>query len=116
MNLNSRSRPRFNPQQRAELLKQFDCNPGTAREFAARHGLAASTLYRWQRRPHLLKPKPRANAQPSPDLFKEVTISEVLGTQWSGEVRLPDGIQLRWRDPASVATLQELLGYLRRPC
>ena len=116
MNLTDGPRRRFNSQQRAQLLKQFASNPGPAREFAARHGVAASTLYRWQRRPHLLKPTPQANGQTSLELFKQVAISEVLGTQWSGEVRLPDGTEVRWRHPAPVAALQELLGYLRGSC
>jgi len=38
MKLNDRSRPRFNPQQRAQLLKEFARNPGPARDFAAQHG------------------------------------------------------------------------------
>jgi hypothetical protein len=49
-------------------------------------------------------------------MFKEMAVSEVLGTQWSGEVRLPDGTELRWRHPPPPAALQELLGYLRRSC
>jgi hypothetical protein len=116
MKFNDRSRPRFNPQQRAQLLKEFARNPGTARDFAARHGIAASSLYRWQRRADLTEPVPQANGQAGSELFKQVAISEVLGTQWSGEVRLPDGTEVRWRHPAPVAALQELLGYLRRPC
>jgi hypothetical protein len=110
------SRPHFNPQQRGQLLKEFARNPGTARDFAARHGIAASSLYRWQRRPELIDPVPQANGLAGADLFKQVAISEVLGTQWSGEVRLPDGTEVRWRHPAPVAALLELLGYLRRPC
>ena len=116
MKLNDRSRPHFTPQQRAQLLKEFARNPGPARDFAAQHGVAASTLYRWQRRPHLLKIAPQSNGPAGSDVFKEVAISEVLGTQWSGEVRLPDGTEVRWRHPASAAVLQELLGYLRRSC
>jgi|SRR5579862_5356329 len=82
------------------------------------HGMASpcSTLCRWQRRRRLLKPTPQANGRPSPELFKQVAISEVLGTQWSGEVRLPDGTEVRWRHPAPVAALRELLGYLRDSC
>jgi hypothetical protein len=116
MKLNARSRPRFNPQQRAQLLREFVRNPGSARDFAAQHGVAASTLYRWQRRPHLLKIAPESNGQAGSNMFKEMAISEVLGTQWSGEVRLPDGTELRWRHPTPTAALQELLGYLRRSC
>ena len=116
MKLNDRSRPHFNPQQRAQLLKEFVRNPGTAREFAARHGIAASTLYRWQRRSDLSEPAPQTNGHAGSEVFKQVAISEVLGTQWSGEVRLPDGTEVRWRHPAPVAALQELLGYLRRSC
>ena len=116
MNLNNRPRPRFSPQQRAQLLKEFTGSPGSARDFAARHGIAASSLYRWQRRPHLLKTVPQHNGHAGADMFKQVAISNVLGSPWHGEVSLPDGTQLRWRDPVSVATLQELLGYLRRPC
>jgi hypothetical protein len=116
MKLNDRSRPHFDPQQRAHLLKEFARNPGTAREFAARHGIAASTLYRWQRRPDLSEPASQTNGQVGSEVFKQVAISEVLGTQWSGEVRLPDGTEVRWRHPTPVAALQELLGHLRRPC
>jgi hypothetical protein len=116
MKLKDRSRPHFNPQQRAQLLKEFACNPGSAREFAARLGVAASTLYRWRRRPDLTEPVPQTNGHAGSDVFKQVAISEVLGTQWSGEVRLPDGTEVRWRHPAPVAALQELLGYLRHSC
>jgi transposase-like protein len=59
MKFNDRSRPHFNPQQRGQLLKEFARNPGSARDFAARHGIAASTLYRWQRRPELTESVPQ---------------------------------------------------------
>ena len=35
MNVDNRSRPRYSPQHRAELLRDFARNPGSAREFAA---------------------------------------------------------------------------------
>lgn len=116
MNVDNRSRPRYSPQHRAQLLRDFARNPGTAREFAAQHKIAASTLFRWRRRLHLHKSAPQESSPTGAGMFKQVAISDVLGTQWTGEVSLPDGTQVRWKDPASVATLQELLGCLRRPC
>jgi hypothetical protein len=116
MNLNNRFRPRYSLQHRAQLLRDFARNPGTAREFAARHKIAASTLFRWRQRSHLLKSAPPESSPAGAGMFKQVAIPDVLGPQWIGEVSLPDGTQVRWRDPASVATVQELLGYLRRPC
>lgn len=116
MNVDNRSRPHYSPQQRAQLLRDFARNPGTAREFAAQHKIAASTLFRWRQRSPWLKPAPQESSPAGAGMFKQLAISDMLGAQWHGEVSLPDGTQVRWREPASVATLQEVLGCLRRPC
>jgi hypothetical protein len=119
MKLNHASGPRqqFSPQRRSALLEQFDRSQVAAADFAAQHGVGVSTLYAWRRR--AVGPRrPKTTVEPPQATFQSIPLGQVLGVAgaWAGEVSLPDGTQLRWNPQLSIATLQELLAHLRRPC
>lgn len=117
LNHGSARRKGFTPPQREQLLEEFERDPVSALEFAAQHGLGVSTLYHWRRR---CRPAPRVasgKTAPTHGAFQQVSLADVFGGgHWAGEVRLPDGTELRWNNQASTTVLQNLLGDLRRPC
>ena len=117
-NHTSLARQRFTAQQRSHLLNEFEGRPGTASEFAARHGIGTSTLFNWLRRRRREPAQAVGPAGPTQAPFQQVSLAEVLGTggQWAGEVRLPDGTQLRWTSQTSPGVLQQVLAQLRRSC
>ena len=117
-NHTSLSRHRFTAQQRVHLLNEFEGRQGTASEFAARHGIGTSTLFNWLRQSRRASTGPSGPAGPTQAPFQQVSLAEVVGAagQWAGEVRLPDGTQLRWSSQTTPALLHELLAHLRQSC
>lgn len=109
---------RFSAQQRADLLNEFEGRKGTASEFAAGHGIGTSTLFNWLRQSRRVSVGPSVQAGPAQAPFQQVSLAEVLGDggQWAGEVRLPDGTQLRWSSQTSARLLQNVLAQLRQSC
>jgi hypothetical protein len=92
-------------------------SPLAVAEFAARHGVSVSTLYGWRRRTGVIR-RPVAAARPARAVFQSIPLGQVLGDtgSWVGELRLPDGTQLRWNSGLCAAALREVLAQLRRPC
>jgi hypothetical protein len=117
-NHTSPPRQRFTAQQRSQLLNEFEDRTGTASEFAARHGIGTSTLFNWLRQSRQAPVGPSVQAGPPQSPFQQVSLAEVLGggDHWTGEVRLPDGTQLRWSFQTTPALLHELLAHLRQSC
>ncbi len=108
----SEGRQRLTPEQRAQLVEQFETRRVSTETFAAQHGVGVSTLYYWQRRSRKGKvPAPRVP-------LREVSLSEVMrsGSNWIGEVQLPEGTCVRWNNSLSASALGEVLRQLRRPC
>lgn len=112
MNNKTRGRRRHYPEatqrQLAKAFEQRQCKP---EEFARRHGVGLSTLYRWIQRPG--GPK---SALPKRPRFQEVKVPPGLGAGWTGEVCLPDGTLVRWNGASGLAGVEQLVQQLRRSC
>jgi transposase-like protein len=110
-----RSRRRYTPQQRAELLAQYRHGGLSQREFVQRHGLGLSTLTKWLREARQTGVK--TSRRKGSDLFEAVTLSPQFGTaSWAAEVALAGGVVLRLSAQANAAWATELLQALHRPC
>lgn len=112
------TRRRFAPERKAQLLDALARRPGAVADFAARHGIGTSTLFRWRRQ---AEQATRCPAQPAPGSkieFQRVSLAPLLGSggPWAGEVQLPDGTQVRWGNNPPVEVLLQVLGSLRHPC
>ena len=99
--------------ERARWVAEYRASGLGLKRFAAEHGLRAGQLHYWvyDRR------KPRVAAATAP-VFREVTLPRVAEarTPWNAEVVLPDGTIVRWDRGAEAATVNAVLGALRRPC
>ena len=86
----SARRRRRDKNQWTELFKLFESSGLSSREFCRREGLALSSFQRWRRRLG-----PIATAE-----FVELVPSVTASAQsdWSLEIALPNGVQLRFRD------------------
>ena len=111
-------RQRFTPQQRAQLLNEFEGRTGTASEFAAEYGIGTSTIFNWLRQRRSARAGTTGKAGKLRGPFQEVSLAEALGSggQWAGEVRLPDGTRLRWSSQTAAPLLHEVLDHLRQSC
>ena len=112
------TRRRFAPERKAQLLDALARRPGAVADFAARHGIGTSTLFRWRRQ---AEQATRCPAQPAPGSkieFQRVSLAPLLGSggPWAGEVQLPDGTQVRWGSTTPVEVLLQVLAGLRPPC
>jgi len=112
------SRQRYTPQQTSQLLDEFERCQLSVAEFAAQHGIVASTLFGWlhrRRRGTAGRPNKTTVARNG---FQQVSLASVLGAggQWAGEVQLPDGTQVRWGSQVECGLLHEVLAHLRGPC
>ena len=105
-------RRRYTPEQRAQLLREFERKTVSTEAFAATHGLGVSTLFAWQR-------LARQQARRTPPVpLREVALEEMLVRpgSWCAELQLLDGSCLRWNERVPVALLNAVLESLRRPC
>lgn len=102
---NSVHRRRLTPQQRQRLLARYHQGRFSQREFAVRHGLGLSTLFKWLQ-------QERKQGQPSVS-FQEVVLPSTLG-HWAVEVVNPQGWRIRLAQVSDLRSLSQLLGAL--PC
>jgi len=91
---------RITPVQRASCSERKETVP----ELAQRHQVALCTLLRWR---HQFGRIPRRRLLRAP-VFQEIPVVAGLSS-WTAEVRLPDGVQLRWNP-------SDILQKLRQPC
>ena len=84
-------RPRFTPQQRAQLRHEFAGRQGTACAFAAQPGLGTSPIFHWLRQRRAAPASTSGKAGRLHGPFQEVALAKALGTgdPWAGEVRRP---------------------------
>ena len=92
-------------------MEAFQQRDESAADFARRHGLATSTLYRWVR----TEGRPQRNPGPVAG-FHEIGFPFDGVGAWAGEVCLPDGTRVRWNGATGLAGAERLLQQLRRPC
>ena len=112
------SRQRYTPEQKSQLLDQFERCRLSVAEFAAQHGIVASTLFGWLRRRRRGTGGRRNKPAVASNGFQQVSLASVLSTggPWVGEVQLPDGTQVRWGSQVECSLLHEVLAHLRGPC
>jgi hypothetical protein len=108
-------RQRFTPQQRVELLDQYESAGLSVADFATTRGIGTSTFFSWlsQRRRRSLPTAGKSRLPLNP--FQEISLPApmVAPIPWAGEVELPDGTQVRWSSQTAPASLHELLAHLR---
>lgn len=111
-------RKRLTAERRGELLRQFGERKMGAEDFARDNGIGVSTLYWWQRKARGSRGKVRKPVAKARSSLNAVNFSEVLTApvSWVGELCLPDGTKLRWKEEATATVLKELVRDLRRPC
>jgi hypothetical protein len=98
-------RTRLSVQQRQRLLGRYHKGQLTQRDFAAREGIAVSTLIRWLQ-------KERSNESASVT-FQEVALPRD-NAQWAMEVVNPQGWTMRSAQVLDAESLRQLLHAL--PC
>lgn len=91
--------------ERQQLLARYHQSGLTQREFAAGHGVGASTLGRWLQ-------QERSRGQPAVE-FQEVVLGRATG-RWAVEVVNPQGWTIRLASIGEAESLPHLLSAL--PC
>src|SRR5947208_2924284 len=85
-------RPRWTPQERAQLVAKYQASGLTQREFAQQYGVKLSTFQQWVYRPRC----PARVSRRKRPAFQEVAITEVPFLNcWAAELQLPRGVTLR---------------------
>lgn len=84
-----RSRRRRTRSDWTEILRRFASSGLTMRQFCDREGLSASSFQRWRARLGSVGPSEFVELVP--------TTTEAAPTDWSLEITLPHGVQLRFR-------------------
>jgi hypothetical protein len=100
--------------ERLKVLERYRRSELTQREFAAREGIALSTLQYWLYRGSKREPKVEASSVPR-FLPIEVVASPALKAQGGGaqvEAALPSGVRLRFPVGTDPRYLAELVGVL----
>ena len=100
-----RRAPRWSAAAARSVLEDLTRSGLSTPRFAARRGLGVERLYRWQRR---LRRAPRPPA--TRPAFAEVTLAPAAA--WPLEVKLRDGVTLRFAGAARLDDAVALLGRL----
>ncbi len=100
-------RRRISAEQRVDLLTRYEGSGLPQRDFAAREGVALSTLTYWLRRARTDPKRPAA----APLRFGEVSLpaTHSNGGAWIAEVSLPGGRTLRLGVGVSEQLVQQLV-------
>jgi hypothetical protein len=85
-----RKKPRRSRSEWTEILRRFAASGATARQFCRREGLALSSFQRWRSRLGSVGPAEFVELIPA-------TTEAVPVSEWSLDVALPNGVQLRFR-------------------
>ena len=86
MKVRSNGRVRRTESEWLEILSRYESSGLSARAFAAREGVSLASLHRWRKR--------LAAGRGS---FVELVPSVEAASGWGVEIRLPNGIELRFR-------------------
>ena len=106
-------RPRWTPQERAQLVAAYQASGLTQREFAQQHGVKLGTFQQWVYRPR----SPHRVTRRNKPAFQEISITEVpFLNGWAAELQLPRGVALRLNSHVSVEWVGALVQKLGQVC
>ena len=101
----------FTPEERAELVAEYERSGKTRAAFVRQHGISLASLSNWLRE-HRKKP-----AKDKAPVFQAVDLSGMMGgPQWTMEVVLPDGTAIRLGSERDAGLAERMIQVLRGPC
>jgi transposase-like protein len=111
-------REEFSPAEISKVLERYRRSGLGAVQFAQEHGIPPGRLHYWIHQKGRSKSRRPLLAAASKPVFRELEVATMLPVVdgWVAEVKLPDGLAVRFGPNVRAEWIGSVVQALRRPC